>query len=152
MHAVIEKELSRSRTIIAGGSELVPRFRIMTPDGDVTIFVQLPDDEVTRAGRMQLVQDFMAVKMATSFIMASELVKPDASVAIHVTRDGMVAGLQVITRSPLTFGPVCWLDRDQIGDDLTAMLPAKVTAVTPEQVAAVEELIRYNDGLLLERP
>lgn len=68
MHGDIEIELARSREIIAGGSELVPRFRITTPKGLVSIFVQLPDDILARNTRMQLVADFMMVRMATAFV------------------------------------------------------------------------------------
>lgn len=152
MRATIEAELARSREIISGGVEIAPRFTISTPEGVVTIFVQLPDDLAARERRMQLVSDFMAVRMATSFVLATEMIEPDASVAFGISRDSCEAALQVITRSPLTFGPVAWLERGQIGDELPALLPAKVAAVTPEQVAAVDELIRHNVGIRFERP
>ena len=150
MRTLIETELARSREIIATGNELVPRFRIATADGDALIFVQLPDDLDERTRRMQLVSSFMAVHMATSFVMASETVDPDASSAVAVTRDGCEAGLQIIIRSPLSFSEVHWLDQSQIGDEIPAMLPGKIETVTPEQIAAVDDLIRHNDGLRLE--
>lgn len=150
MRYVIEAELARSRSIIEGGSELVPRFRIATPEGETMIFVQLPDDQGERAKRMQLVSAWMAVNMARWFVMATELVQPDASSAVAVTRQGCEAGLQLITRLPLSFSETIWLGRDQIGDDLPAMLPGKVEAVTQEQIAEVEHLLRHNEGLRLE--
>jgi hypothetical protein len=146
MQDVIEIELSRSRSIIASGHEIVPRFRISTANGETMIFVQLPDDLDERNRRMQLVASYMAVNLATSFIMATELAEPDASSAIAVNRQGCAAGLQIITRSPLSFGETIWLDAARIGDDIPAMLPGKVEAVTPEQVAEVERLVRHNEG------
>jgi hypothetical protein len=148
---MIEVELARSREIIASGNELVPRFRIATGDGDVLIFVQLPDDPDERTRRMQLVASYMAVHLARSFVMSTELAEPDASSAIAVTRDGCEAGLQIITRSPLSFGETMWLDASQIGDDIPAMLPGKVATVTPEQIAEVDHLIAHNEGLRLDR-
>ena len=116
----------------------------------MVVFVQLPDDLEERNRRMALVRSYMAVHLATSFVMCSELMEPDASSAIAVTRQGCEAGLQIITRSPLSFSEVYWLDRSQIGDEVPAMLPGKVETVTPEQVAAVDHLIRHNEGLTLE--
>ena len=62
-----------------------------------------------------------------------------------------MAALQVIRRKPiLTFAEPVWLDAHQIGDELPAMLPGRVESVTPEQIAAVDDLIRHNEGLTLE--
>jgi hypothetical protein len=150
MRDLIEAELARSRSIIEGGNDLVPRFRINAADGEALIFVQLPDDLDERNKRMQLVASYMAVHMARSFVMATELMEPDASSAIAVTRQGCEAGLQIITRSPLSLGETIWIGPEQIGDELPAMLPGKVEAVTPEQIAKVDQLIRHNEGLRLE--
>jgi hypothetical protein len=151
MRDLIEAELARSRSIIEGGNELVPRFRIAAADGETLIFVQLPDDIDERNKRMQLVANFMAVHMARSFVMSTESAEPDASSAIAVTHNGTEAGLQIITRSPLSFGETIWLDPSQIGDDIPAMLPGKVATVTPEQIAEVDHLIAHNEGLRLDR-
>ena len=151
MRDLVEIELARSREIIAGGVELVPRFRISTPDGESLMFVQLPDDLDERNRRMQLVASYMAVHLARSFVMSSELVEPDAHSAVAVSRNGTMAALQVVRRTPvLTFSEPVWLDAHQIGDELPAMLPGRVESVTPEQIAAVDDLIRHNEGLRLE--
>jgi hypothetical protein len=92
----------------------------------------------------------MAVHMATSFVMAIELQQPDASAAIAVSRHGCEGALQLITRSPLKFSDAVPLDAAQIGDEIPAMLPGKIEAVTPEQIAEVDQLIRHNEGLRLE--
>ena len=151
MRDLIEAELARSREIIASGAELVPRFRISAADGETLIFVQLPDDPDERAWRMQLVSSYMAVHLAQWFIMSSELQEPDASSAVAVTRQGCDAGLQIISRSPLSFGETIWLEPGQIGDDLPAMLPGKVETVTPEQIADVDRLIAHNEGLRVQK-
>jgi hypothetical protein len=151
MRTLIEAELARSQTIIVAGTELVPRFSMQTEDGEVVLFVQLPDDIEARQRRMELVRDYMAVKMVRSFVLSTELMQPDASVAMGVERAGCEAGLQLIGRSPLAFSATQWLGPENIGDEVVALLPGRVAEVTPEQVRAVEELIRHNDGMTLER-
>jgi len=42
------------------------------------------------------------------------------------------------------------LDASKIGDEIPAMLPGKVEAVTPEQIAEVDLLIQHNAGIALE--
>ena len=150
MRDMIEEELARSRGIIVDGHELVPRFRMAAEDGETLIFVQLPDDLAARNERMSLVQSYMAVKMVRSFVMATELMEPDASTAIGVSHDFCEAALQMITRKPISFGPVEWLDRASIGDEIPAMLPPRVASVTSEQIALVDHLVKHNEGLRLE--
>lgn len=150
MRDLIEAELVRSQEIIKDGQELVPRFVMRIAEGDVALFVQLSKDAHERSRRMKLVSDFMQVRQIRSFVLATELVKPDASVAMGVSADGNVAGAQIITRSPLSIGETQWEDSPKIGEDILALLPDKVTVVTSEQVVAVEEQITRSKGLHLE--
>ncbi len=150
MRDMIEEELARSRGIIADGHELVPRFRMAAEDGETLIFVQLPDDLAERNKRMELVQSYMAVKMVRRFVMATELVEPDASTAIGVSHDFCEGGMQMITRKPVSFSQITWLPRESIGDDIPSMLPPRVANVSDEQLSMVEHLVRYNEGLRLE--
>ncbi len=112
--------------------------------------MQLPDDVEERHARKQLVGDFMPVGMATTFVFATEIVEPDAHVAVGISQDGSAAGLQAIARSPISFDPIARLEQHQIGDDLPALLPDKVSAVTSAQIATVDALIRMNEGLEIE--
>lgn len=115
MRDVIEKELAFSVDVIRDGHEVVPRFHIDTPDGAFVVLCPLPDDINVRFARMELVSKFMASKLATRFVMSSELMEPDAVSAIGVTRTDTLAGVRLITRKPLAFGDVQWLGSDQVG-------------------------------------
>ncbi|MCZ7594274.1 MAG: hypothetical protein M5U16_04660 [Hyphomicrobium sp.] len=53
-------ELQLSTAIVLAREEVVPRFRVLCPEGDWTLFVPLPDDIGERQRRMQLVYGFMA--------------------------------------------------------------------------------------------
>ena len=66
--------------------EVVPRFRVVCPEGDWTVFVPLPDDVSERERRMKLLSGFMAWKSATAFVVSSELIEPDVKLTAAVTR------------------------------------------------------------------
>ncbi len=64
------EELQFSVGIVLGGEEVVPRFCVICPDVEWTIFVPLPDDIGERQRRMQLVYGFMAWRSAVAFVMS----------------------------------------------------------------------------------
>ncbi len=150
MRDMIEEELARSQGIIAGGNELVLRFRMEAEDGETLIFVQLPDDLAARNERMGLVESYMHVKMVRRFVMASQLMEPDASMAIGVAHDCCEAAVQMINRNPLSFGAPDWLDRASVGNEIPAMLPPRIGSVSNEQFALVNHFVKHNEGLRLQ--
>lgn len=81
LQSVIADELSLSQKIVRGGDEVVPRFRVMAPDGEHAVFVTLPDDVGQRERRLQVLRAFMVWKAATGFVHASEMKVPDAIAA-----------------------------------------------------------------------
>jgi hypothetical protein len=98
-------ELGLSERIVRGGYEVVPRFSIHAPDGPHSVMIQLSHDLAERIKRMQIVRSFMIWKAADGFILASELVDPDAISVVAVTRVDAIGVLQRIHRSPLRFDP-----------------------------------------------
>lgn len=152
MRDLIEAELAASREIIAGGRELVPRFRMQQEDGSAILYVELSDDLLERKRRLDVVQSYMSVRRVRSFVMSTQVVEPDAVVAMGVSRDVSATVWQPISRTPLAFGEMTWLDPERMSGEIPALLPRQFEAVTPAQVKAVDLLIDYNDGLRLERP
>ncbi|KAB2938004.1 MAG: hypothetical protein K8F92_15580 [Hyphomicrobium sp.] len=73
-------ELQFSVGIVLAREQVVPRLRVLTPEGDWTVFVPLPDDIGERQRRMQLMYGFMAWKSATAFVMSSEFRSPKCHV------------------------------------------------------------------------
>ena len=67
-----------------------PQFRIASPEGDWWIAMTLPDDIKQRQRRLDLVGDFMAWKLAPSFILVSELHEPDCVYAVGVSHKDKV--------------------------------------------------------------
>ena len=88
----ILEELQLSVAVVLSREDVVPRFRVVCPDEEWTIFVPLPDDIGERQRRMQLVYGFMAWKSAVAFVMSSELKVADCVIAGAVTRDCVNAG------------------------------------------------------------
>lgn len=131
------EELRLSVGIILSGEEVVPRFRVTTPEGDWTVFVPLPDDMAERQRRMQLLYGFMAWKGATGFIMASELMEPDCVVVGGVTREEVLMVSRPILRKPLTVGPIEWVGPEMMGDEVVALLPRGKVLLDPETQAAL---------------
>lgn len=151
MRDLIEMELAASREIIIGGDDLVPRFRMQQEDGSAMLFVELSDDLLERQRRLDVVRSYMYVKRVRSFVMSTQVVEPDAVVAMGVSRDGSATVWQPISRAPLAFGEMTWLEPENVSVEIPALLPRQFEPATSEQVKAVELLIDYNDGLRLER-
>jgi len=132
MRGLIEDGLRLSASIVLAREEVVPRFRIEVPgERGFVLFVPLPDDEGQRRWRMGLVSAFMAWKGAHAFVFSSELKEPDAALSCAVSREGVIGAVRLIVRRPLSVGPVEWLSRAQLGDEVPGLLPPKAAVVTP---------------------
>ena len=137
MRDVALEELRFSCAIVLSREEVVPRFRVMTPEGDWTMFVPLPDDVRERERRMRLVSGFMAWKSATSFILSSELTEPDGVLSAFVGRDEVTCAWRSIIRKPLGVGAIEWLPRTSVGDEVVALLPRGRVVLDRETEAAL---------------
>jgi hypothetical protein len=134
---VLLNELQFSVAIVLSSQEVVPRFRVICPEEDWTVFVPLPDDSGERQRRMQLVYGFMAWKSATAFVMSSELVEPDCVISAAVDRNNVLIACRPIVRKPLSVGPVQWLPKEAVGDEVVALLPRGRVTLDPETEAAL---------------
>ena len=139
----VEADLRRAaRLIIKVQDEVDPQFRFATPEGDYHLSVTLPRDDGERRKMLERVSLFMAWKRATSFILASELSEPDCVYALGVSRHEAHGCLARIKRRPkpwtkANFGPVEWLDRRQIGDEMIDLLPPAARPMTPKEISAL---------------
>ncbi len=152
MRDLIESELRMSAAVVLSREEVVPRFRIEVAGKDgYVLFVPLPDDLAQRQWRMSLVSAFMAWKGAHAFVMSSELQEPDAAVSVAVSRSGVLAGLRQVLRKPLSVGPVQWLDRSQVGDEIPALLPPKSATVSASMLADLQRVFGPQGEFKVER-
>jgi hypothetical protein len=113
-----------------------PQFRFSTPEGDYHLAVTLPADDYERRSMLRRVSAFMAWKQALGFTLASELIQPDAVDCLGVTAKEVRACLSRVRRQPRSwtkdsFGPLEWIERAQIGQEMIDLLPLRPRAMTP---------------------
>ena len=72
---IMINQASTTRGIIEDGGEVVPVWRIATPEGSYLIFTRFDHDQPEQRRRaLLLISRFMAWKLATSFVLATETV------------------------------------------------------------------------------
>jgi len=123
MRDVVLGELRMSCAVVLAREEVVPRFRVLTPEGEWSVFVPLPDDLGERMRRLRLVHGFLAWKSATAFVLSTELREPDCVLSAGVARSGVLTAARPIIRKPLGLGAVEWLPESAVGEEVVALLP-----------------------------
>lgn len=139
MREAVLDELRFSCAVVLAREEVVPRFRVVTPEGDWTVFVPLPDDKGERMRRLRLVHGFMAWKSAVAFVLSTELREPDCVLSAGVARDRVLTAARPIIRKPLGLAAIEWLPESSVGDEVVALLPRGRVLLDEETEA---ELVR----------
>jgi hypothetical protein len=158
---VMLNDLERGLAIVRDGHEVVPTWRIFTPEDDFLILTRFDPDAPNQRDRMMaLVPRFMAWKLATAFILTAEIwLGPErtrsgeeAVVAIGVSRHQRFGVIRRIRRTPkVTFEPPEWLGADQIDGEYFRLLPSGQTTVAAEEAAMLASIFA-EDGELPARP
>src|SRR4051794_10588177 len=137
MRDIILTELAFSRSVVADGTEVVPRFTIFAPDGPHYIMVQMPEEPAERAERLLKVRLFMIWKAASGFVLANELLIPEAISVVAVTRRGVIGAFKYIDRSPLTFNESEWFGSENVRKKMLELLPPQTLTVTHDELAII---------------
>jgi hypothetical protein len=154
---IMLEQLAVARRILEDGQEVVPAWRIETPEGVFLIFTRLDTDKPEqREHATALVGRFMAWKMATSFVLTDETWLgadgEDALFVIGVSRHERLAVLQRIKRGDaVSFSEPMWLARHHVDDRYIAMLPRGQTEITAEKEAVLERVFGKDGELPAER-
>jgi len=136
---VLADLLRAQRLILRIQDQIDPQFRIASPEGDWWIGMTLNDNLQERERQMRLVSRFMQCKLSPAFTLASELKEPDAVYCVGVSYRECYGVLSHIGRNPIRFAPEQWLTREQIGDELPAMLPKGGGTLDARAIAELEE-------------
>jgi hypothetical protein len=145
---IILEEIAFSEKIVRAGHDVIPRFRILSHEGEFCVLLPLPSEEENRLKALRLIATFMALKLAVAFILACELAGPEALMALAVHRQG--AGGYILPfsrREPLSFGPRQPADPALAGAEILALLPAKETVLTGDQLRELEDAMRAGHFL-----
>jgi len=92
-----------------------------------------------RLGQLQLVSRFMAWKSALAFTQAIELEQPAAVACIGCSHSETVGFLSLIERGPLRFSEPIELSAGEIGEEVPALLPRGVIALTEADIAELKQ-------------
>jgi hypothetical protein len=161
MRDLMLRDLDHSLDIVRDGYEVLPAWRILTPEGDFLILTRFdPDKPEQRERMLGLMPRFMAWKLATGFVLTAEFwLGPERSrsgeeavLAIGVTHHERLGVIRRIRRSPeLSFTEPEWLSADSLDDTYFQLLPTGTTSVT-EMEAKMLTAVFGEDGEMPARP
>src|SRR5450631_2159538 len=128
------EELAGGLRIIRDGHELVPAWRIITPEDQFVILTRFDPDKPDQRERMlALVPRFMAWKLATAFVLTAETwLGPERSrsgeeavATIGVSHRERLGVIRRIRRTPgLVFMPHEWLRPESLDETYFRLLPS----------------------------
>jgi hypothetical protein len=150
-------QLAVARRIVEDGQEVVPAWRIETPEGAFLILT--PFDAAKpeiRNQRISLISRFMAWKLATSFVFTAEpwlgTDGEDALNIIGVSLHEKMAVVQSIQHGEeVSFGQPMWLAPHQVEDRYVAMLSRGRTKITAHEAAMLARVFGRNGELPAQR-
>ena len=151
------EQLSVARRIIEDGQEVVPAWRITTPEGTFLIFTRFDAAKPEqREHAISLISRFMVWKMATSFVLTAETWVgadgEDALFIIGVSLHERLAVLQRIKRSEeVSFSEPMWLAPHHVDDQYFAMLPKGASEISADDAAELGRVFGKNGELRAER-
>jgi hypothetical protein len=154
---IMLEQLAVARRIVENSEEVVPAWRITTPDGSFLILTRFATDKPEqREQAIRLISRFMAWKMATSFVLTAETWLgadgEDAMFIIGVSLHERLAVLQRIKRGEdVSFSEPMWLARHHVDEQYFAMLPKGATEVSAEEEAELTRIFGKNGELRAER-
>jgi hypothetical protein len=154
-------QIGTARTIVEDGAEVIPAWRINTPEGSYLIFTPFsPDKPEQRERALLLISRFMTWKMATSFVLTAETwfgiegtrSGDEALLVVGVSHHERLGLLQRITgRDPASFGTAEWLTPDQIDETYFRLLPTGAAEITMEEIAELAVIFGKDGEMAAER-
>jgi len=146
MRTLLSDEINRSIAIVRSGEEVIPRWRIITPNGDFKLMTRFTETVANRERITRLLAGFMAWKLASGYVMAGEswlgpagARNDEALVAIGVTRSSALGAMRRIYRKPgLAFGELEWLEESAVDPSYRNLLPSAGSAIDAETMRDLE--------------
>jgi hypothetical protein len=137
------EDLERGLAIFRAGHEIVPSWRILSPEGDFVIVTPFdPDKPDQREQMLALVPRLMAWKLATAFVLTTESwLGPErtrsgeeAVLTIGVSRHERLGVIRRVRKTPgVAFAPPEWLPADALDENYFGLLPYGRSIVTTEE-------------------
>lgn len=150
-------QLATARRIVEDGHEVVPAWRIETPEGAFVVLTRFaPDKPEQRERALFLIRRFMAWKLATSYVLTAETwlaaamtrAGDEALLVVGVSRHEQLAALQRIRRSDaINFGAAEWLRPYQVDAEYFKMLPSGLTEFKVDEATELEQIFGKHGEL-----
>jgi hypothetical protein len=160
LRSLVLTDLDRTYSIVRDGHEVVPTWRILTPDGTFLILTRFdPDKPQQRERMLALLSRFLLWKMAIAFVLTAEMwlgpertrSDEEALLGIGVSHHERLGAIRRICRTPaLALEPPEWLPADAIDERYFTLLPSGASTVTTEE-AAMLAAVFGEDGELPAR-
>jgi hypothetical protein len=154
-------QLALARRIVEHGQELVPTWRIATPEGAFSILTRFEGDKPEqRDTALYFISRFMVWKIATSFVLSAETwlgaeaTRPgdEALLSVGVSYHERLAVMQRVLRGDAVgFSQPMWLAPHHVDDLYFAMLPNGRSEITAEEDAELTRIFGKNGELRAER-
>lgn len=154
LRQMLREELEWSERVVAKATDVVPRFRVITPDGDYHILVQMRDDPLDRLARLKLVAGFMAWKMASAFIVSGETTEPAGIFSFAVAADsveGVFRSIEHDADGKVTIGQPVALDQEQCDPEFVLMLPDTTAEIDADTMAQLEKVFGLGGEMEAQR-
>jgi hypothetical protein len=154
-------QLAVARHIVEDGAEVIPAWRITTPEGSYLVLVRFDHNkEGQRERALHLISRFMVWRMATSFVLAVETwLGPEvtrsgeeALLVVGVSYHERLAAMQRIRRADVVgFGEVEWLTHEQVDETYFNLLPTGSSEITAEEAHELAVIFGKDGELAAER-
>ncbi len=150
INQLIGFELKRSIEIVREGLKVTPRFRIQSPVGDFRLYIQNVEDPSEHSLRMEMVQEYMRLKMAMAFVFSFETDDPHRIFGLYIGSVLKTGAYCEVSSSPRTFSEFRPLDEKNIDPKLLKFLPDKIMEIDKSSTAKANALMGQS-GVTVEK-
>jgi hypothetical protein len=158
---IMLEQLAIARRIVEDGHEVVPAWRITTPEGSFLVLTRFDHNKAGQHERvLHLISRFMAWKTATSFVVTAETwlgpeitrAGEEALLVVGVSYHERLAAMQWLGRADvITFAPVKWLAPEQVDETYFKILPTGASVITAEDAHELAVIFGKDGELAAER-
>jgi hypothetical protein len=151
-------QLAAARRIVEDGADVIPSWRITTPEGSFLILTRLEAEQRERA--LYLISRFMAWKIATSFVLTAETwlgsevthSGDEALLVVGISHHKRLAAMQRLRRADVVgFGEVEWLTNEQVEEAYFKLLPTGRSEITAEEAHELAVIFGKDGEMAAER-
>ena len=150
INRLIELELKRSIEIVREGLKVTPRFRIQSPAGDFRLYIQNVEDPDEHGLRMEMVQEYMRLKMAMAFVFSFETEDPHRIFGLYIGSVLKTGAFCDVLSSPPAFSEIKPIDENNIDPKLMKFLPDKIMEIDKSSAAKAKALMGQS-GVTVEK-